>query len=92
MARDLDAEGKSYRPGERLLSFLETDDLRYIFFGQRTFSPTEHTASGWSSATAADGTAAKTASPTLRDGCTMELEPEIPVEDGGMSILRRNSV
>jgi len=43
-ARQLDAMGKPYRRNAGLLTFPETDRLRYIFFGGRNHSPTDRPA------------------------------------------------
>ena len=44
LASQLDADGKPYRIGDGLLSFPESDELRYIFFGQRVRSTTDQPA------------------------------------------------
>ncbi len=41
LAENLDTIGKTYRREGRLLTFPESDELRYIFFGQRTGSTTD---------------------------------------------------
>jgi len=41
LARFLDAAGRTYQRDGGLLSFPEGDELRYIFFGQRSSSPTD---------------------------------------------------
>ena len=44
LASRLDAGGKPYRIGDGLISFPESDELRYIFFGQRIRSTTDQPA------------------------------------------------